>query len=108
VLALTRAYPKAEAQLRAAIRLSPRLAEAHTDLADVLAAMGRPDDAAHEYELAIGLNPGDLDAHLALGEILVRKGRRADARLHFEAVVQSPVPEMRQAGLEALRALNSP
>jgi tetratricopeptide (TPR) repeat protein len=108
VLALTRAYPQAEAQLRAAIRLSPRLAQAHTDLADVLAAMGRADEAAHEYELAIGLNPGDFDAHLALGEILVRQGRRADARLHFEAVARSPVPEMRQAGLEALRALNTP
>ena len=31
VLALTRAYPKAAAELRAAIRLSPRLPQAHTD-----------------------------------------------------------------------------
>ena len=66
MLALTRAYPKAATELRAAIRLSPRLPQAHTDLGDVLRAMGRFDEAAHEYALAIQANPSDEDARRGL------------------------------------------
>jgi Flp pilus assembly protein TadD len=53
VLALMHAYPRAVEELRAAVRLAPRLAQAHVDLADVLATMGRIDEAAREYRLAI-------------------------------------------------------
>ena len=56
VLALTRAYPQAVLRLEEAVRLAPGLAQAHLDLADVLAAMGRIDEAAREYTVAASGN----------------------------------------------------
>jgi tetratricopeptide (TPR) repeat protein len=56
VLALTHSYAKAAAELQTTVRLAPSLAQAHLDLADVLTAMGRADDAAREYTLAANGN----------------------------------------------------
>ena len=51
-LRLTGSFDRAIVQLREAIRLAPQSADAHADLADVLAASGRVDEAAREHELA--------------------------------------------------------
>ncbi len=56
VLALTRSYEKAAAELRHVVRSAPGLAQAHVDLADVLTAMGRVDEAAREYTIAANGN----------------------------------------------------
>ena len=42
------AYAKAVVELETVVRLAPELALAHLDLADVLAAMGRIEEAARE------------------------------------------------------------
>ena len=45
------------------VRLAPGLAQAHVDLADVLAAVGRVDEAARE--LTIAANGNDAEAREA-------------------------------------------
>ncbi len=52
VLALSRSYQKAVAELQKVVELAPKLDQAHVDLADVLAAMGRTGEAAREYGIA--------------------------------------------------------
>ena len=56
VLALMRAYPKALVELETVVRLAPDLALARLDLADVLAALGRVDEAARELTIAARSN----------------------------------------------------
>ena len=89
-------------QLQEAVRLNPGAAQAHADLADVLAAQGRLENAASEYRRAVELNPEAYAAHLSLGEILARGGNMAEARAHIEKAAQSPDPEIRQAAQKAL------
>ena len=48
--------PRAVVELAAVVRLAPSLAQAHLDLADVLTAMGRVDEAAREYTIAANGN----------------------------------------------------
>ena len=52
VLALSRSYQKAVVELQKVVELAPKLDQAHVDLADVLAAMGRTREAAREYGIA--------------------------------------------------------
>jgi tetratricopeptide (TPR) repeat protein len=56
VLALTHAYAKAAAELQVVVRLAPGLAAARVDLADVLATMGRVEEATREYAIAANSN----------------------------------------------------
>ena len=52
LLLATRSVDRAQHEIEAAVRLKPGLAEAHRDLADILAAKGRSREAADEYRLA--------------------------------------------------------
>jgi Flp pilus assembly protein TadD len=52
LLVLMRSYDKAATELREAVRLDPQSAEAHSDLADLLAAQGRSESAREEYARA--------------------------------------------------------
>jgi predicted CXXCH cytochrome family protein len=52
VLALTKSYPRAVSALEKVVRLAPNLVQARLDLADVLATMGRVNDAARHYGIA--------------------------------------------------------
>jgi tetratricopeptide (TPR) repeat protein len=52
VLALMGAHAEAIAALRAAIALAPDRSQVRVDLADVLAAIGRVNEAVREYEIA--------------------------------------------------------
>jgi Flp pilus assembly protein TadD len=78
------------------------MAQAHSDLADVLAANGRVADAIREYELAVLANPQLHEAHLSLGMALGRRGSLEKARVHLQKASESPNPEVRQAALSAL------
>ena len=73
VLALTRSYPKAVTELQKVVKLAPGLAQAHVDLADVLGAMGRTEEAAREYEIAA--KGDDAEARQAALEALRAMGR---------------------------------
>ena len=89
------AYDKALAELRHTLRLDPSLADAHNELADLLAAKGQVQSACDEYEEAIRLKPDLYEAHLSLGTILTRKGDVQRARQHFEAASHSTDPAVR-------------
>jgi len=64
--ALMKSYPRAVAALQEVIRVAPQLVQARLDLADVLAVMGRREDARAQYEAAAKSgDPAARDAALA-------------------------------------------
>jgi Tfp pilus assembly protein PilF len=103
LLILMRSYQKARVELEESVRLDPRVAHKHIDLADLLGAQGRRDDAANEYRRAIQLNPESYEAHLALGILLLRSGAKAEAGIQLRKAAESSDPQVRQAALHALR-----
>jgi tetratricopeptide (TPR) repeat protein len=71
---------QAEDALRRSITLDPKLAEAHRDLAVVLANSGRLDAARAEYARAEALDPHDPSSPFNLGN-LERRSHRAEPAL---------------------------
>ena len=66
------------------MRIRPDLAEAHFNLASVLADHGAMDEAILQYQQGLKIRPDDAQAHYNLGLILANSGR-AD-----EAIAQLP------------------
>ena len=56
---LSRSYQKAVVELQKVVELAPKLDQAHVDLGDVLASMGRTREAAREYGIAAKGNDAD-------------------------------------------------
>jgi protein O-mannosyl-transferase len=67
-----------------AIRVRPAYIEAHLDLADTFAAMGRAVEADWQYRIATALDPLSTRAHNSYGSFLIKQGRTEDARAEFE------------------------
>ena len=65
----------AEAEYRKAIRLDPKLAIFHDNLGEMLAEVGRIEEAIAEYRVAIGLDPKFADPHSDLGDALGELGK---------------------------------
>jgi tetratricopeptide (TPR) repeat protein len=81
-----RRYEAAVEFQRKAIALAPRLAGPHRDLAFVLSALGRNDEAATELQSAVQLDPNFAPAHEDLGALLSRRGDLPGAlRQYLEA-----------------------
>jgi Flp pilus assembly protein TadD len=89
-------------ELREVVRLDPKLAQAHNDLGDILAAKGRLDNAISEYQLAIAAEPAFAEAHLSLGLTLERIGRRNEAEASLRIAAQSSDPSIQQTAANAL------
>ncbi len=70
----------AVAAYRQAVGLDPDLFEAHANLATVLAALGRPDEALINADLAVALAPERAGAYLNRANALRDLGRLAAAR----------------------------
>ncbi|MCW5569162.1 MAG: tetratricopeptide repeat protein [Dokdonella sp.] len=81
----------AEATLRAAIGLAPRVANAHDSLGLVLAALGRPAEAEAAHRQAIALAPAAAGAYNNLA-VLLRAQRRTDEALAAceQAIARDP------------------
>lgn len=67
-----------------ALKLEPDLAEAHVARANVLASLGRPDEADQSFRRAIKLSPGLRDAWYHYGRFLFSVQRHADSAQAFE------------------------
>ena len=66
-------YVEAEAAYRAAIEVSPDLADAHARLGDLMARQGRWREAEAGYREVLRRQPDDVRARLALGAVLRRR-----------------------------------
>lgn len=74
-------------RLESALRLNPRLTEAHNDLGGVLLALQRPRDALMHFRQASALSPNDEHLHFNLGKVLDAVGRSAEAARAFRRAI---------------------
>jgi tetratricopeptide (TPR) repeat protein len=74
----------AAAFFQQALALNPELAGAHYNLAAILQASNRHQEAVEHYEKAIALKPDDFAAHNNLGNVLVALNRHDDAIAHYQ------------------------
>lgn len=88
LLALTARHGDAERHLAEAVRLHPRDAAAHVELAQSLRSLGRGEDAAVLFERAAALEPGNPHYRLLVllnqGTVLDGQGRTDEAVAMFE------------------------
>jgi tetratricopeptide (TPR) repeat protein len=66
-----------------AVKLEPRNAEAHYDIANILLSQDKLEQAISEYGKALSINPKYAKAHGNLGVALLQQGRRDEAVEHF-------------------------
>ena len=87
-----------------AIRLTPRLARAHSSLA--VMAMEEQDRAGAftHWDAATSLDPSEYQRILAMGVGLARQGRAAGARICFEYFAAKAPPSRYAADLDRVRA----
>lgn len=83
-------FSLAEADFARLVRLTPRIAAAHTAYGAVLLAEGQPLAAVKELEEATRLDPKDVATVLNLGVAYARLNRNADAVRAFSSVSGQP------------------
>ena len=69
----------AEQSFAGALELKHDFGEAHLALGDVLAGLGRIEDAIDCYQLAVHFSPRLVDAHVSLASVLLRLKRHDEA-----------------------------
>lgn len=75
-------------EYQAALRIRPDYAEAHNNVAKLLAATGRLSDAIAEFNAALQINPELAEAHYNLGTVLAEMpDRRSDAISEFRTAL---------------------
>ena len=80
-------FKEAESGFRAAVRLSPRLAPANVNLANLMAMRGDVAGAIDHYRLAIRTDDTYVPAHLNLATALLSQNNPREARPHLEKVL---------------------
>ncbi len=96
LLILERNNAGATQQLEAAARTSPKDAQVHADLADLLGAEGRANDAAAEYRRALEIDQRQPDANFGLGMMLLQQNQPAAAVEYLQQAAAGPNPEIGQ------------
>jgi tetratricopeptide (TPR) repeat protein len=76
------------AEYQTAIKLEPRRAESHKNLARLIVDFGQPEEAVAEYQTALRLNPGYISAHYEFGLLLIKLGRFDEARQQLNDAVR--------------------
>jgi tetratricopeptide (TPR) repeat protein len=97
-------YKAAIVEYRSAIAKSPRLGEAHRELANAYAQVGDLPSAVKEYARAADLLPDDAALQVKTGEYLLLGGRWDDAKARAEAALAKE-PTNAEAQLVRARAL---
>jgi serine/threonine-protein kinase len=80
-------YEKAEPELRLALKLEPRNADAYRELAAIYEAMRQPDKAEKTFKKAIDLRPRDWWSLKQLALFYYRTGKYSDAARYFRDVI---------------------
>lgn len=87
-------FAAAESSYREAIRLAPALAQAHSNLADLLAnKLERPGEAIKHAREALRLTPANPLSWQALGQALEMHGEHDEAIRAYEQATQLPPPQ---------------
>ncbi|MFH1007199.1 MAG: tetratricopeptide repeat protein [Candidatus Latescibacterota bacterium] len=73
---------------RSALRLNPRYARAHNNLANLLVKKGEPEEAIEHYRQALRITPDYVEAHCNLGLELARKGKSGEAIEHYRQALR--------------------
>lgn len=84
-----RSFERAEAAYRRAIELDPSLANAFTNLGNLMYRRARFDEAQNFYVRALQLDPDQPEAFYNLGFLLYDKGDVASAILNFKRALRS-------------------
>ncbi len=71
-----------------AAALSPKDAEAHNNLGNVLTDLGRCAEAAANYRRAVEIKPDYVDAHNNLGNVLAALGQHAEAVASYRRALE--------------------
>jgi tetratricopeptide (TPR) repeat protein len=79
-----------------ALAQAPGLAEVHNGLANVLCALGRPEQAIDHYRQALAIAPDHAPGHFELGNALRTLSRHDEAASHFERALTAD-PALAQA-----------
>ena len=74
---------------RATLATEPEAWLAHTNLGNLLAAQGNPDDGIEHHRRAIEIYPDAFESNNALGNYFVRQEAFAAARVHFSRALQA-------------------
>ena len=93
---------EAEAEFRAALRLSPQFAPAAINLADLLRVDGRDDGAEQILQNALSASPRDAGLHHARGLALVRLKRLDDALVSLGQAAEIDAGQPRYAYVYAV------
>lgn len=96
---------EAEAEYRAALRLSPRYGPAYVNLADLVRRQGREAEAQRTLREGLGVSPDDPALHHALGLSLVRS-RDVAAAIEALARAAALAPERPEFAYSYAVALN--
>jgi Tfp pilus assembly protein PilF/mono/diheme cytochrome c family protein len=78
-----------EALSRHNIEKNPADFDAHYNLAAMLQARGKLDNAAEEYQIALHLRPGDAIANNSMGSLLLAQGQADQAVPYLEAALKA-------------------
>ena len=81
-------FEAAQQQVRKALELNPKNAEAHYVLARALDGKKMPEEAASQLFEAVRLDPNYADAHYNLAQALLQAGKLDEAISHLSVVVQ--------------------
>jgi adenylate cyclase len=99
-------FPELQAEALAssehALKLEPRLPEAHTSRASALAFLGRDEEADAEFRRAAELGPGVADTFSQYGRFLVARQRYPDAARAWEEAIRLNPDDYASSALVAM------
>jgi tetratricopeptide (TPR) repeat protein len=78
---------KAIQRYEEALRVNPNSAEAHANLANELAKLGKREAYDH-YEAALSIDPKSKETHFNFGNMLVEMRRRDQAMDHYRKAIE--------------------
>jgi cytochrome c-type biogenesis protein CcmH/NrfG len=79
---------EANSHLQEALRLQPDYADAHYNLARILARKGEIDNAIEHLQKTAAIEPDNADAWSKLGDAFLAKGRTREATRYYERALQ--------------------